>query len=293
MVTPAAVAPHPPADDETALAALVTETVRRAGTSFYWAMRLMEPDRRLAMYAIYAFCREVDDIVDEPGETADKRRRLAHWRDDIARLAAGDAPSQPLARALARPMRTFDLQPDDLIAVVDGCEMDTGAGVVRPDMATLELYCDRVACAVGRLSVRVFGDFTPRSLDVANHQGRALQLTNILRDVIEDARIGRVYLPDEVLTRHGITGTDPMTIARHPHIARVCRDIAEIARRHFQEAGAAMADCPRKAMRPAAMMMAQYREIFDRLEKTGWQPPENFHIPKIRKIWCMLRHGLF
>ncbi|MDR3439301.1 presqualene diphosphate synthase HpnD [Telmatospirillum sp.] len=279
--------------DDKALATLVTERVRSSGSSFYWAMRMMQPHRRLAMYAIYAFCREVDDIVDEAGETEDKRRRLALWRDDIDALYAGKRPQQRLAQALARPIADFALAADDFIAVVDGCEMDTGAGVVRPDMATLELYCDRVACAVGRLSVRIFGEFTDRCLDVANHQGRALQLTNILRDVHEDAKIGRLYLPDELLTRHGIADRDPLTVAYHPRIALVCRDLGEIARRHFADTETAMADCSRRAMRPASVMMAIYREIFDRLEALQWQPPDDLHVPKARKIWCVLRHGLF
>lgn len=280
-------------DDEEALIALVTERVRRSGSSFYWAMRMMPTARRQAMYAIYAFCREVDDIVDEPGETADKRRRLTEWRNDIAALYAGRAAKLPLAAALARPIRQFDLPAEDFIAVVDGCEMDTGEGVVRPDMPTLELYCDRVACAVGRLSVRVFGDFTPRSLDVANHQGRALQLTNILRDVREDAKIGRLYLPADLLSAHGIASSDPQTVAHHPAIVLVCRDLGEIARHHYAEAYAAMAECSHRAMRPAAVMMAMYRDIFDRLEAAHWQPAEAVHIPKIRKIWCALRYGLF
>ncbi len=280
-------------DDEAALIAQVTERVRRSGSSFYWAMRLMPVERRQAMYAVYAFCREVDDIVDEAGETSDKRRRLAEWRHDIDALYAGRPAAMPLAAALARPIRQFDLPAEDFIAVIDGCEMDTGAWVVRPDMATLALYCDRVACAVGRLSVRIFGDFTPLSLDVANHQGRALQLTNILRDVREDAKIGRLYLPDELLSAHGITGTDPQTVADHPAIALVCRDLGDVARHHYSEAQAAMARCSHRAMRPAAVMLAMYRDIFDRLEAAHWQPAEALHIPKVRKIWCALRHGLF
>lgn len=280
-------------DDETALIAMVTERVRRSGSSFYWAMRMMPTERRQAMYAIYAFCREVDDIVDEPGETADKRRRLTEWRNDIDALYAGRAARLPLAMALARPIRQFGLPAEDFIAVVDGCEMDTGKGVVRPDMPTLALYCDRVACAVGRLSVRVFGDFTPRSLDVANHQGRALQLTNILRDVREDAKIGRLYLPDNLLAAHGIDSSDPRTVAAHPAIALVCRDLGDIARHHYAEAYAAMAECSHRAMRPAAVMLAMYREIFDRLEAAQWRPVDALHIPKIRKIWCALRYGVF
>lgn len=276
------------------LISLVEERVRRSGSSFYWAMRMMAPERRQAMYAIYAFCREVDDIVDEPGETADKRRRLSQWSDDIAAIFAGRQPSLPLATALVTPVERYGLPQDDLQAVVDGCEMDSDSdnAMVRPDMATLEIYCDRVACAVGRLSVRIFGDFTPRCLDVANHQGRALQLTNILRDVHEDAAIGRLYLPDELLSAHGITDRDPAAVTRHPALPQVCRDLGAIAKRHFAEARSAMAECSHRAMRPAAVMMAMYKEIFDRLEAADWQPAEPITIPKARKIWCAVRYGL-
>lgn len=274
------------------LMALVEERVRRSGSSFYWAMRLMQPERRAAMYAIYAFCREVDDIVDEPGESQDKRRRLGEWRDDIAAIFAGRRPQLPLAVALVEPVERYGLPQEDLLAVVDGCEMDIDNAIRRPDMATLELYCDRVACAVGRLSVRIFGDFTPRCLDVANHQGRALQLTNILRDVHEDAAIGRLYLPDELLTKHGIPGNDPKVVADHPALPRVCRDLGAIAGRHYVEAQAAMGACSRRAMRPAAVMMAMYKQIFDRLQSADWQPKGTIHIPKVKKIWCAVRYGL-
>lgn len=280
-------------DDERSLADLVTERVRASGTSFYWAMRMMVPERRQAMYAIYAFCREVDDIVDEPGkDDADKRQALDVWRQDVARLYRGERPSLRLAAALAGPIARFGLPADDFLAVIDGCEMDCGAGVVRPDMAMLDLYCDRVASAVGRLSVRIFGDFTEKSLEVANHQGRALQLTNILRDVGEDAAIGRLYLPDELLSAHGIESRDPLVVARHPALPGVCRDLGEQARRHYDLTRQAMAQCSHKAMRPAAVMMAMYREIFDRLEAADWAPKEPIHIPKLRKLWCALRYGL-
>lgn len=280
--------------DEAALQALVSERVRRSGSSFYWAMRLMDADRRQAMYAIYAFCRDADDIADEPGPSADKTRALAAWRADIAALYAGQDPVQPLARALVRPVAAYGLQQEDLLAVVDGCEMDVGEGLVRPSQQILDLYCDRVACAVGRLSVRVFGDFTARSLDVANHQGRALQLTNILRDVWTDAQLGRLYLPDELLSAHGIEGRDPLALLSHPALSAVCRDLAAVARRHYREARAAMADCPRRAMRPAVIMLEMYHQIFIRGEAAGWQPgPQRIRVPPGVKVWCALRHALF
>ncbi len=283
-----------PRIDEATLREEIEQRVRRSGSSFYWAMRLMTAERRAAMYAIYAFCREVDDIADEPGEPAEKRRGLAAWRDDIAAIYDGKRPRLPLAAALVRPVAEFELPKADLLAVVDGCEMDAEDGMVRPSWVVLDLYCDRVACAVGRLSVRIFGDFTPRCLDVADHQGRALQLTNILRDVWADAQIGRLYLPDEALSAHGIDAGEPLAVLAHPALPLVCRDVAEVARNHYREARAAMADCSRSAMRPATVMLEMYHAIFQRCEATGWRPsPVPVRVPTAVKLWCALRHGLF
>ncbi|MEO0034007.1 MAG: hypothetical protein RLZZ501_30 [Pseudomonadota bacterium] len=266
--------------------------VRAAGTSFYWGMRLLETPRRYGMYGIYAFCREVDDIADEPGDPADKRRRLGWWREEIDRLYQG-APTHPVTRALQGPIREYELPQADFIAVIDGCEMDGDNAMVRPSLARLELYCDRVAAAVGRLSVRVFGESRPQGQRVANATGMALQLTNILRDVAVDAEIGRLYLPDELLSAHGIASRDPAEVLAHPALAAACRELAETARRHFAESDAAMATCSRRAMRPATLMKEMYRGVFRRLEAEGFQP----RLPPVRmptgaKLYCVLRYGL-
>jgi phytoene synthase len=280
--------------DPAELEALVTEKTRAAGTSFYWAMRLLEPKRRLAMYAIYAFCREVDDIVDEPGEQADKTRRLDLWAEDIALLYQSLEPRQDLAAALRPAIKAYDLPMADFIAIIEGCRMDLGAGLVRPSLAVLDLYCDRVAAAVGRLSVRVFGDFKQKSLELANHQGRALQLTNILRDVAVDAAIGRLYLPDELLHRHGITGRDIAAILADPALPSVCADLAKQAERHFALARQALRDSDRRAVRPAVLMLEMYWAIFRRCRAAGWRPQlPPISLPKRTKLWCALRYGFF
>ncbi|TAN56097.1 MAG: squalene synthase HpnD [Magnetospirillum sp.] len=271
---------------------MVADKVRASGSSFYWGMRLLSRPRRFAMYAIYAFCREVDDIADEPGEPETKRRQLAEWRDELDRLYQG-RPVHPIAVALVGPVAEFGLPKDDFIAVIDGCEMDGRNEMVRPSMANLELYCDRVACAVGRLSVRVFGEMRPRSLDVANATGMALQLTNILRDVAVDAAIGRLYLPDELLTAHGIAGSDPMATLAHPNLTAVCRELGTTARGYFAASDRAMAECSRDAMRPATLMKEMYREIFHKVEAEGFVPRDPpVKVSRGFKLWCILRHGL-
>jgi len=162
----------------------VEALVRRAGTSFYRGMKVLPPDRRAAMYAIYAFCRLVDDVADEPGPLPDKLAGLAAWRGRIAAVYAGQA-DDAVTRVLLPAVRTYALRQEDFVAVIDGMAMDTDA-IVAPDLQTLDLYCDRAAAAVGRLSVRAFGDSSPDADQVAWHLGRALQLTNILRHVAQD-----------------------------------------------------------------------------------------------------------
>jgi len=281
------------ARDPAALEALVTEKTRAAGSSFYWAMRMLEPKRRLAMYAIYAFCRDADDIVDEPGTEESKVERLNQWEEDINALYRGAEPLQALAAALRPAILSYALPMADFIAVLDGCRMDLGPGQVRPTLLTLDLYCDRVAAAVGRLSVRVFGDFVPDCLELANHQGRALQLTNILRDVVVDAKIGRLYLPDELLCKHGIVSIEIAEILAHPALPKVCAELAEIAESHFELARKILKRCSKRAVRPAVVMMEMYWQIYKRCRAAGWKPQaEPVSLPKVTKLWCALRYGV-
>ena len=269
----------------------VTALVRAAGTSFYRGMRVLPPDRRLAMYAIYGFCRIVDDIADEPGRLADKRAALDDWRGRIAALYRG-AAEEPVTRVLAHSVSAFPLRQDDFLAVIDGMQMDAETEIVAPDLATLELYCDRVAGAVGRLSVRAFGDASPAADEVAQALGRALQLTNILRDVHEDAGRGRLYLPREYLDDAGVPHA-PRAALRSPGLAAVCARLALLAHENFRFAEAAMARCDRRAMRPARLMGATYAAMLARLERRGWQRLDQpAKLPKWRKLWIALRHGL-
>ena len=267
--------------------------VKQAGTSFYWGMRMLEPKRRAAMYAIYAFCRDVDDIADE--ETlpiVERQRQLQDWRDDLVRLYVGQEPLLMVAKALVGPIRDYDLQQADFIAVIDGVAMDMHGPVIRPDYATLDLYVDRVACAVGRLSVRVFGTWQPLSDQVAFALGRALQLTNILRDVGEDAGLGRLYLPDELLSAYGISSRIPAEVAAHPLLPLVMRDLGLLARRHYAQAAAVMAQLPADAMRPAALMRASYLGILDKLEASHWRDLHTrVRLSRLRKVWYAVYYG--
>ena len=271
----------------------VHEAVKAAASSFYLGMRILPPNRRNGMFAIYAFCREVDDIADSSEPEGERLAQLAQWREEIDRLFTGQ-PEDPTARALLGPVREFDLQKQDFLAVIDGMEMDAREQMRGPSMKNFKFYCSRVAGAVGLLSTRVFGDSSPRAKDHALALGHALQTTNILRDIHEDAARGRLYLPKEILLSHGITDTDPRIVLRHPAIKYVCADLAKIAQRHFNEAAAAMKDCDKNALRPARIMGAIYRGILVRLIKRGWEKlDEPVRVPKLEKLWITLRYGFF
>ncbi|MGI4978207.1 MAG: presqualene diphosphate synthase HpnD [Janthinobacterium lividum] len=267
----------------------VERLVLASGTSFYRGMKVLPPDRRAAMYAIYAFCRVVDDIADDEAPFATKLPRLAQWRariDAVLKGRADDAVSRVLLAATDR----FGLRREDFMAVIDGMQTDCETVIVAPSEAELDLYCDRVAAAVGRLSVRAFGDSSPAADQVAWSLGRALQMTNILRDVAEDAERGRLYLPREWLDAEGVPH-DPALALRHPALPRVCARGAVLAHRRFADAREAMRACDRRAMRPARLMADTYDAILSRLEQRGWQHPERrVSLPAWRKLAIALRH---
>jgi phytoene synthase len=278
--------------DELELRQTIRRRVEAAGTSFYWAMRLLPAERRHGMYAVYAFCREVDDIADDMRPPAQKLAALAEWRREIDALYAG-RPRRLVARALREPVLRYELRQGDFHAVIDGMEMDAREDIRAPDLATLDLYCARVAAAVGHLSVHVFGDPGETAHRVADSLGRALQLTNILRDLCEDAGRGRLYLPRQILDRHGIRGDEPAAVLRHPALPAVCREVAAIAESHFSDSARAMSRCSRRAMRPAAVMGAVYRATLDALLRSEWRDPRaRIRLSKPIKVWLLLRHGL-
>lgn len=270
----------------------VERVVRASGTSFYWAMRFLPPEKREAMFAVYAMCREVDDIADDPGQVGAKRVLLSDWRQRIDDLYAGRIRC-PVTAALAGPVGRFGLRKEDFLAIIDGMDMDAADCLRIADADELTLYCDRVACAVGRLSVRIFGLPQPTGDALASALGHALQLTNILRDLKEDSRRDRLYLPSDLLQRHGIAGdADAETLLRHAAIPHVCEHLATIAARRFQEAASLAASCDRRLVRPAVVMMEVYRRTFRRLAVRGWARwGEPVRVPRAEKLWVALRYG--
>jgi phytoene synthase len=254
-------------------------------------MRIMPRAQREAMYEIYSFCRKVDDIADSPGPRDQRLDQLKLWRRDIDALYAGSAVTR--ARSLSAPIKTFGLRREDFQAVIDGMEMDVVADIRAPDWMKLDAYCDRVASAVGRLSVRIFGMEEKAGVALAYHLGRALQLTNILRDIDEDAGIGRLYLPREALVQAAITTTDPQSAMAQPRLGEVCEQVVARAREHFAEADRIMDKCPRRTVRAPRIMRVAYGAIFKALIARGWTAPRQpVKVSKPRLILTILRYAL-
>ena len=276
---PSAMCQHPP-------------SAQAVGSSFYWALRLMPRDRREAMFRVYAFCREVDDIADGVDDPATKRARLQTWRSDVDSLF-GDGPPTAAIACLKPVVDVYGLDQADLHAVIDGMQTDAHDAVRMIDEAAFDLYIDRVASAVGRLSDKVFGLTGPAAERLAHHLGRALQITNILRDLDEDAGRNRLYLPLSLLREHGIETDDPQAVLAHAHLAAVLSDLAVRAQAHFDDARTALAQLDNRKTRPAWMMMAVYFRLLQKLQARGLdQVHTRVRLNKFEKLWLVLRHGV-
>lgn len=261
-----------------------------AGSSFYAGMRLLPPRERQAMYAVYAFCRVVDDIADDQqGDPATRSAALDQWRFDLRNLYLGADPGQ--AAMLEAAVHQFDLQYADFEAVIDGMAMDVARDIQWPQWDELELYCDRVAVAVGRLSVRIFGMERDPGHALAHHLGRALQLTNILRDIDEDAGINRVYLPAEALLAEGIALTTPAEVAADPRIDRAVRPLVARARDHFAQANALLSARPKGHLIAPRLMESAYSGLLKRMQRVGWAPPRTrVRVSKPALLWAVAKN---
>lgn len=270
----------------------VEQIVRASGTTFYWAMRLLPGEKRRAMFAVYAFCRIVDDIADDPNPLDVKKRELARWRDEIRALYSGQ-PKDPVAIALAEPVAHFGLAEADFLAVIDGMETDASEILRLATREDLLQYCDRVACAVGRLSCRIFGLGAEIGDRLAAALGLALQLTNILRDLDEDAARDRLYLPDDLLETHGVVARDPQGVLADANLTAAVAEIGTLAGEKFAEARMLLGQCEADRVKPATMMMEAYERIFRRMRARGWhRVREPAGLSKAEKLWVAFRYGL-
>lgn len=267
--------PIPAAANPKAYVAAIT---RASGSSFFLPMLLLPRPKREAMLALYAFCRETDDVADEIEDPEESRALIEAWRDEIHALYRG-SPRHPVTRALVEPVRRFDLPEKHFLSILDGFDMDRGGAMLRPTMAELEQYCYCVACCVGLLSVEIFEYEAPSIPTFAVNLGHAFQLTNILRDIAEDAERGRIYLPRELLERHGLAHIEPEEILTRPGVDKVCAEIGAMARSRFHRASEALPRSEWRAMRPALLMRAVYETYLDQIEADGFRvdrPPIKF-----------------
>ena len=265
---------------------------KASGSSFYLAMRLMPRQERDAMFAIYAFCRKVDDIADDGlGTRPQRHEKLEAWRYDLDALYGGQTPAR--VAFLAPAVAQFGLRKEDFFTILDGMEMDVAEDIVAPALAILDLYCERVASAVGRLSIKVFGMDEGPGFELAHHLGRALQLTNILRDIDEDADIGRLYLPREYLFAAGFKSLDPKMVVSDPRVDGVCRAVAAMAHDHYDKAAAILAKKPKGRIATPRLMGAVYGEILKATEAAGFAPPRHrVSLSRGKLLSLLLRAGL-
>lgn len=263
--------------------------VARSKSSFTFGMRILRRPRREAMFAIYAFARTIDDIADGDWPAGEKRRLLDAWREEIEALY-DKRPRGPITQALQEPIAAFDLPREEFLLMIEGMEMDADGPIRAPELERLMAYTRRVAGTVGLLSVRIFGAPEGAVRDTfACDLADAFQLTNILRDVEEDARIGRLYLPRDLLEKHDVPFETPEEAAFHPRIVPVCADLGQIARQKFLAARAALKTLDRRPLRPALMMMGVYEGYLDRMEAVDW---DRSIVPITMSKWVKLFRGL-
>ncbi len=264
---------------------------RQSGTSFYYAFRLLPAEKRRAIFALYSFCRVVDDCVDEAD--GEGEAGLRRWLEEARRCYAGQ-PTTDIGRELAAAVLQFPIPRRCFEDIVAGCRMDLERSRY-PSFEELRVYAERVASAVGLAAIEIFGYTSPRTREYAVLLGLALQLTNIVRDVAEDAEKGRVYLPQDELRRFGVTEEEVLAAARpgfsrSPAFHALLAFQGERARAHFEQARAALPESDKRAMLPAEIMGAVYRALLEEMAARGWpvgRPAAR--LSRLRRAWIALR----
>ena len=259
-----------------------------SGSSFYYSFLFLGAEKRRAITAFYAFCREVDDVADEASDITVARAKLAWWRTEVANLAAGP-PTPPVTRALAPFVAPMGLDAARMNEIIDGMEMDLTHHRYA-DFESLRVYCHRVAGVVGQLSASIFGYRHAQTLEYAESLGLAFQLTNIIRDVGEDARRGRVYLPADDLARHGLTAQDILARRTGEPFRALMAGQAERAERLYEEAFAKLHPEDRRSQRAGLVIAAIYRTLLAEIRRDGFPVLEGrVSLTPIRKLWIAWR----
>jgi phytoene synthase len=256
----------------------------QSGSSFYYSFLFLPPERRRAITALYAFCREVDDTVDETHDQSVARIKLAWWRTEVSAMYKG-SPTHPVTQALQPHLAPYDLKEQHLQAIIDGMEMDLDQSRYL-DYAGLRKYCWHVAGVVGILSASIFGANNPQTLQYAEKLGLAFQLTNIIRDVGDDARKGRIYLPVNELQQFNVTAADILNFRHNEKFEALMKFQCERARAVYAEAFALLPKEDRRAQRPGLMMAAIYRTVLDEIELDHFKVlNQRISLTPLRKLW--------
>ncbi len=267
------------------------EKTAASGSSFYYSFKFLPHDKRRAITALYAFCREVDDVVDECSDANVARTALAWWRVEVAAIYSGK-PQHPVTQALVPIVKQFNLPQEHLLEIIDGMEMDLQHHSYA-DFKALQLYCYRVASVVGLLAAEIFGYSDRKTLKYAHDLGIAFQLTNIIRDVGEDARRGRIYLPQDELQRFGVSSRDILESRETPEFQQLMQFQIERAQRYYQQALAQLPEVDRKAQRTGLIMAAIYRTTLEEVAASGCHVlRERVSLPTLRKLWLALKTWL-
>ena len=256
----------------------------QSGSSFYYSFLFLPPERRRAITALYAFCREVDDTVDDATDQSVARIKLAWWRNEVTQMYSG-TPTHPVMLALKPHIQPYDLKQEHLQAIIDGMEMDLDQSRYL-DYPNLKKYCWHVAGVVGILSASIFGVTNPQTLKYAETLGLAFQLTNIIRDVGEDARKGRIYLPIDELQRFNVTAADLLNARHSEKFEALMTFQATRAQQLYDDAFALLPKEDRRAQRPGLMMAAIYRTLLDEIERDGFHVlTQKISLTPLRKLW--------
>lgn len=257
----------------------------RSGSSFYYAFLFLPPERRRAITALYAFCREVDDVVDEISEASVARMKLVWWREQLDALFQGEPPTHPVLQALAPHIQAYDLRYEELLAIIDGMEMDLEQSRYQT-WADLEKYCWHVASVVGILSAKIFGQTQKQTTDYAVKLGLAFQMTNIIRDVGDDARRGRIYLPLEELDQFEVRPQEILNGQYSDRFAALMRHQSNRAHEFYKQAAQTLPDADRRAQRPGLLMAAIYHTLLQEIDRDQWDVlDKRISLTPIRKFW--------
>lgn len=263
------------------------EKTSQSGSSFYYSFVILPKKQRQAITALYAFCREVDDVVDNISEPAIAQTKLDWWRKELERLYQGQA-QHPVTQALAHVLNDIDLPKEQLVEIIDGMEMDLEQNRYV-SIKELSLYCYRVASVVGLLAAQIFGYRDHQTQKYARDLGMAFQLTNIIRDVREDAERNRIYLPQKMLEEFNVSETDILQFRQSPELTQLLTELASQARHHYQRALSHLPKQDRYAQRAGLMMSAIYQCILDEVEQDGFRVMQHhISLPPIRKLWIAI-----